>query len=777
MTSSTSMNSTDLVSLFDICMNLDECISNINGSDDSKLIAQEKTKVDGLWKRFQNMRSTTQKSEEDKKRADFLVRRFEQVFLETDEPATSEEGAVQRIDHAAASAFKEGSESFLPGTEASPSSSLLHREDASLAPGNRELAQHISALQIISGLFAQNRESDALSLLLKLPKAIQREVYESLWIIRGRPMGENPIAHRNFGEVSFWGSEPRCLSTNEQKVSSLQYVIARYLVEIQLDKKIIELMNHIQNGSESRVASTFNTLPSCIQEKIYFGLWEASGRPSPDSSDPVLKRMAHPDFGKRALFGLEPCCGVSMKIKYNALQNVRSWLKSAISNQFSYLQTSVEKEVLNWRAIDRNRSMAGQEKNLAKKKSLRELAKNIVGLCGGDRIQEPTPETNPITRRPRESCEALTAAYVNQYPITRPFFSQLVPNLRLSPEEASEEVIDRQPSANQRYADLASTGADNSPFAGLDEHAKKLKRVKILEETLDISRKGFYYSPKTQHRLDLTPVSLAAASLKCIKQSGGSHQRLGRFRTKFFLDRQDCLFVAEDCAQRNLRPIVLNAANSNHFGGGYKNGAIAQEEDLTRRTDLAVAMDQTQGFQTSSYYPLHQQSPSAGLYVNRITVFRGTEGDGYRFLEKPFEIAVASMAAYNFRNPSPGKPPLLETDRAGELHIPAAYVDRTREKIRVVFQMAADHNHEALVLVPLGCGAFCNPPKDMCHIIMDTFTQEFPHSFKEVHVTILDDHNTKKIHNRQGNYAAFRDVIENKYLNELSQIGASFDKT
>jgi hypothetical protein len=38
--------------------------------------------------------------------------------------------------------------------------------------------------------------------------------------------------------------------------------------------------------------------------------------------------------------------------------------------------------------------------------------------------------------------------------------------------------------------------------------------------------------------------------------------------------------------------------------------------------------------------------------------------------------------------------------------------------------------------------------------------QEFPNSFKEVRIAIVDDHNTGMAHNPNGNYQAFKQTLE-----------------
>jgi hypothetical protein len=121
---------------------------------------------------------------------------------------------------------------------------------------------------------------------------------------------------------------------------------------------------------------------------------------------------------------------------------------------------------------------------------------------------------------------------------------------------------------------------------------------------------------------------------------------------------------------------------------------------------------------------------------------------------------------------------LLEKDPlTQELRLPKPQAIGTKNKLRTVLQMAVEKGHESIVLIPLGCGAFCNPPGHVSEILMELITEEFPHSFREIHISIIEDANTGLAHNRRGNGAAFQDTIENKFLVKLNSIKATFQIT
>jgi uncharacterized protein (TIGR02452 family) len=319
-------------------------------------------------------------------------------------------------------------------------------------------------------------------------------------------------------------------------------------------------------------------------------------------------------------------------------------------------------------------------------------------------------------------------------------------------------------------------------LSGMGDVGRKTYRTAIMFETLESLQNGYYVNSKGQKvNLNLQP---SINSFYCESTTGGVQRRYGHYRTQIFLDKKDCLTVTRDCANRGLNPIVLDAASDSHFGGGYKTGAGAQEENICRRSGLCIPADTTQGVQTKNFYPLNRQGAHACLYVSNVPVFRGEEQEGYPYLDQPFETAVAITAAYNFNEEHQKKKgvhanairKLVPDQRTGELRIPGPEAFETKEKLRTTLHMAQKNGHDSVVLIPLGCGAFCNPPKHICEMIMELITQEFPNSFKEVHIAVIDDHNTGKAHNLRGNFIEFKETIENgfKALGALNKIGATF---
>ncbi|GGN39531.1 TIGR02452 family protein [Streptomyces fuscichromogenes] len=145
------------------------------------------------------------------------------------------------------------------------------------------------------------------------------------------------------------------------------------------------------------------------------------------------------------------------------------------------------------------------------------------------------------------------------------------------------------------------------------------------------------------------------------------------------------------------RPVaVLNFASARNPGGGYLNGAQAQEEALCRASALYTCVREAAAFYD------HHRAHRDPFYTDRVIhspavpVFRDDRG---RLLAEPCRAGFLTAAA-----PNAGVIRRTAADRVGEL--PGALAVRAER----VLEVAAAHGYRRLVLGAWGCGVFQNDP-------------------------------------------------------------------
>ncbi len=630
---------------------------------------------------------------------------------------------------------------------------------------SQKTASLLEKLHSISQIFRNASESDAMQEFSKLEESTKRKIYELLWIIRGRRQDFSG----DFGQHSFIGDVDSIKSTPQQKACAIELFILQ-----ESSKLVIQTMlEELKIGDLSAMKKIFNTLPFQVQGEILNIHWRVCGEPTDKSSNENLRKMAHGDFGRVSFLDLEPRCNVPSSKKIETLETYLTSLSSFKDERFKLTEQLVETEVDSWKKIDQS-SMKGQEKNDSKRATLFPFANKLVRLFtllpqNQDIVAVPTISKSDGSEIKR--FEAYAAAYVKKYPCLNPFFLQLIEKLDLQ-DKGQLLILPIVPFDCPKPLQVPVPNFDQ-----MNLQQKKTYLIDIMNDTLSTLTKGYYVNSRAEKvSLNLQP---AAQSVYYLSHDGGEKVRSGSYRTKLFLANKDCLRIAQDCAERKLNPIVVDAASEDHFGGGYLKGDAAQEENIIRRTGLCLALDPSHKVQQKDFYPLTKYGEHAALYVANVPVFRGEESKGYPYLNDPFEISVAVVAAENFnvdhqKRKGIQNPKQLIEDTEGGLSMPPDSVVKTKKKLCTVLEMAHLNQHKSIVLVAVGCGAFHNPPSQVCEILMQLITEQFPHSFEEIHIAIIEDHNSGQQHNPRGNFSDFKEVIKNRFTGKLQNAGIDF---
>ncbi|KAL2132986.1 hypothetical protein VTI74DRAFT_3056 [Chaetomium olivicolor] len=240
----------------------------------------------------------------------------------------------------------------------------------------------------------------------------------------------------------------------------------------------------------------------------------------------------------------------------------------------------------------------------------------------------------------------------------------------------------------------------------------------------------------------------------------------------------------------NLKPVtaarvaVLNMASEKNPGGGWLNGASAQEEALCFRSTLAASLHR-------NLYPIQSR---AGLYTRDVVIFRESISDDHKLMvpETPMTDlpVVSALSVAGIRRPDV-KPKGQEAGSAVEqqedgnakgkkqakspkgplVFADPAARDLTKDKMRLCLRMAGAKGHTMLVLGAIGCGAFRNPPREVAKCWREVLSEsEFAGGwFKEIWFAVFDRRN-------EGNFDIFEEEFDGKLCSELQVPSPSSEK-
>jgi uncharacterized protein (TIGR02452 family) len=214
-------------------------------------------------------------------------------------------------------------------------------------------------------------------------------------------------------------------------------------------------------------------------------------------------------------------------------------------------------------------------------------------------------------------------------------------------------------------------------------------------------------------------VAAARAAKRTIPPDGELPSPPGvRFaETRVQVVNETTLGAARRLVETGARPLALNFANGVHPGGGFLEGARAQEEVLCRSSALYETLVGDPMYEAHAWRP-RPDSTDWAIYSPGVPVFRTDDG---ATLPQPWPLDVLTCAAPYA--PAIGQP------ESGDL---------LERRIRRVLAIALAYGHTVLVLGAWGCGAFYNDPWRTARDFRSALESEFAGGFGDVVFAIAD---------------------------------------
>jgi uncharacterized protein (TIGR02452 family) len=217
------------------------------------------------------------------------------------------------------------------------------------------------------------------------------------------------------------------------------------------------------------------------------------------------------------------------------------------------------------------------------------------------------------------------------------------------------------------------------------------RAASLGRQAIEILRRDHYALSDGQN-VDLTSAMRnAMAGVRSVPPDAALPAPLRRpaFATTVQVVNETSLMAGRRLAERAATPAILNLANGVKPGGGFLDGARAQEETLCRSSGLFPTLDGQAMYEHHRRRDDYESSDWVIVSPN-VPVFRDDSG---ALLQQPWLatfLTAAAPVAYRVGQP-----------RSGEL---------MRSRIHRVLSVAHAYGCTDLVLGAWGCGAFGNDP-------------------------------------------------------------------
>ncbi len=273
-----------------------------------------------------------------------------------------------------------------------------------------------------------------------------------------------------------------------------------------------------------------------------------------------------------------------------------------------------------------------------------------------------------------------------------------------------------------------------------------MDRKAIAKESLEIMRQGYYRIESKENQMPVqTKIDIKQDMEQSIKDSilitpSEGQELLKQYGERYSsLENQSQLtIIAENISTVDaIRKLilegkekigVLNFASAKNPGGGFLNGAKAQEESLAASSTLYRTL-----IVHEEYYRENRNCNSMiytnhAIYSPDVVFFR----DGSFRLTEPMKASVLTLPAVNMGQVIQ-KGEDVETARQA-----------MKQRMKLALAIFANEGAENLVLGAYGCGVFRNEPKDVAIWWKELLDTEMGKYFDLVFHAVLDYSREKK---------------------------------
>lgn len=266
-------------------------------------------------------------------------------------------------------------------------------------------------------------------------------------------------------------------------------------------------------------------------------------------------------------------------------------------------------------------------------------------------------------------------------------------------------------------------------------------RKEIARRTVNIQTQGFYEYNGTQ--IDIAQMQKQSEEASFLLTPKDGEKLLAQLELTQSGKYAVCEVTNESSvgavfkmAQYGKKPAVLNFASAKNPGGGFLNGAVAQEEALAASSGLYHTL-----LRHPAYYDANRQCGTMvytnhAIYSPHVVFFRDEK---FELAEAPVTASVLTLPAVNM----------------GQVLLKGEDVQHAKEamkaRMRLCLAIFAKQREMHLILGAYGCGVFRNDANEVARWWRELLDEGFGYCFEEIRFAVLD---------RSGkNFAAFQNYF------------------
>jgi len=270
----------------------------------------------------------------------------------------------------------------------------------------------------------------------------------------------------------------------------------------------------------------------------------------------------------------------------------------------------------------------------------------------------------------------------------------------------------------------------------------KTKRMDAAKQTLQVYEQGFYevggmrvdvselHKNSMGNTMLYTPEMIEQIEQKKIEElkvRGGDNKN-----AKYILSPLPVVTALSKYKKDSMG--ILNFASAKNAGGGFLNGALAQEESLAMCSNLYITQ-----IKNREYYDKNRACKSL-LYTDYMIYSKDVvfiREDAESLWKEPIVASVLTAPAVN----------MGQYLRREDASIPLAE-KVMKDRMRKVLTVFAEQKNENIILGAYGCGVFRNDPKTVAKFFVELLKDEgYGQYFKEVIFAVYDSSKNKNVYN------------------------------